>query len=88
MIVKCTPNFPVFSVGRNQHKFLICLREKVFMCNILIEYSVVHPESTLKQDYSTKIWTLFFLDFIWKSRALFETWFGFVICTFFDNILS
>ena len=44
MIVKFTPNFPIFSVGRNEHKFVICLRVKVFMCNILIEYSVVHPE--------------------------------------------
>ena len=44
MIVKSTPNFSVFSVGRNKHKFVICLREKVFTCNILIEYSVVHPE--------------------------------------------
>ena len=63
MIVKSTPVFPVFSVGRNEHKFVICLRVKVFTCNILIEYSVVHPEWTLKHDYSTKIRTLFFLDF-------------------------
>ena len=61
--VKSTPVFPVFSVGRNEHKFVICLRVKVFTCNILIEYSVVHPEWTLKHDYSTKIRTLFFLDF-------------------------
>ena len=44
MIVKSTPNFPVFSVGRNDNKFVICLRVKVFTCNIFIEYSVVHPE--------------------------------------------
>ena len=44
MIVKSTPVFYVFSVGRNEHKFVICLRVKVFTCNILIEYSVVHPE--------------------------------------------
>ena len=36
--------FPVFSVGRNEHKFVIFLRVKLFVCNILIEYSVVHPE--------------------------------------------
>ena len=52
MIVKSTLNFPVFSVGRNKYKFVICLRVKVFMCNILIEYSAVHPEWTLKHDYS------------------------------------
>ena len=63
MVVKFTPVFPVFSVGRNEHKFLICLRVKVFTCYILTEYSVVHPEWTLKHDYSTKIGTLFFLDF-------------------------
>ena len=63
MIVKSTPVFPVFSVGRNEHKFVICLRVKVFTCNILIEYSVVHPDWTLKHDYSTKIGTSFFLDF-------------------------
>ena len=44
MIVKSTPVFPVFSVGRNEHKFVICLRVKAFTCSILIEYSVVHPE--------------------------------------------
>ena len=44
MTVKSTPVFPVFSVGRNEHKFAICLRVKVFTCNILIEYSVVHLE--------------------------------------------
>ena len=44
VIVKSTPVFPVFSVVRNEHKFVICLRVKVFTCNILIEYSVVHPE--------------------------------------------
>ena len=64
MTVKTTPLFPVFSVGRNNHKFLICLRVKVFTCNILIECSVVHPEGALKHDYSTKIGTLFFLDFL------------------------
>ena len=63
MIVKSTPNFPAFSVGRNEHKFIICLRKKLFTCNILIEYSVVHLEWILKHDYSTKIGTLFFLDF-------------------------
>ena len=57
-----TPNFPVFSVERNEYEFVICLRVKVFTCNILIEYSVVHPEWTLKHDYSTKIGTLL-LDF-------------------------
>ena len=44
IIVKSTPVFPVFSVGRNGHKSVTCLRVKVFTCNILIEYSVVHPE--------------------------------------------
>ena len=44
MIVKSTPVFPVSSVGRNEHKFVICLRKKVFTCNILIEYLVVHLE--------------------------------------------
>ena len=44
MTVKTTPVFPVFSVGRNDHKFVICLRIKVFTCNILIEYSVVYPD--------------------------------------------
>ena len=63
MIVKSTPVFLVFSVGRNEDKFVICLRVKVFRCTILIEYSVVHPEWTLKHDFSTKIGTLFFLDF-------------------------
>ena len=58
-----TPVFPVFSVGRNEHKFVICLRVKVFTCNILIQYSVVHLEWTLKHDYSTKMRTLFFVDF-------------------------
>ena len=42
--VKSTPFLPVFSVGRNEHKFVICLKVKVFTCNILIEYSVVHAE--------------------------------------------
>ena len=42
--VKSTPVFSAFSGGRNGHKFVICLRVKVFTCNILIEYSVVHPE--------------------------------------------
>ena len=37
MIVKSNPVFPAFSVGRNEHKFLICLRVKVFAFNILIE---------------------------------------------------
>ena len=63
VIVKSTPYFPVFSVGRNEHKFVICLRVKVFTCNILIGYSGVHPESRLKHDYLTKIGTLFFMDF-------------------------
>ena len=44
MTVKSTPVFPVFSVGRIERKFVICLRVKVFTCNILIEYSVVDPE--------------------------------------------
>ena len=44
MTVKTTPVFPAFSVGRNDHKFVIFLRVKVFTCNILIEYSVVHPD--------------------------------------------
>ena len=44
MTVKYTPCFPVFSVRRNEHKFVICFRVKVFKCNILIQYSVVHPE--------------------------------------------
>ena len=44
MTVKGTPVFPVFSVGPNDHKFVICLRVKVFTYNILIEYSVVHPD--------------------------------------------
>ena len=44
MIVKSTPVFRVISVGRIEHKFAICLRVKVFTCNVLIEYSVVHPE--------------------------------------------
>ena len=44
MTVKTTPVFPVFSVGRNDHKFVISLRIKVFTCNILIEYSVVYPD--------------------------------------------
>ena len=47
MIVKSTPVFPVFSVGRNEQKFVICLRAEVFTCNILIEYSVGHPMWTL-----------------------------------------
>ena len=44
MIIKSTPVFPVFNDGRNEHKFVICLRVKLFMCNILIQYSLVHPE--------------------------------------------
>ena len=44
MIVKSTSVFHVFSVGRNEHKFAIYLRVKVFTCNILIQYSVVHLE--------------------------------------------
>ena len=63
MILKSNPVFPVFSVGRNELKFVICPRVKVFMCNILIKDSVVHPDWTLKHDYSTKIGTLFFLGF-------------------------
>ena len=43
MIVKSTRVFPVFSVRRNEQKFVICLRVEVFTCNILIEYSVGHP---------------------------------------------
>ena len=35
MIVKSTPVFPVFSVGRDQHKFVVWLRVKVFRDNIL-----------------------------------------------------
>ena len=42
MIVKSTPVFPAFSVGRNE--FVICLRVKVFTCNILIEYLMLHHE--------------------------------------------
>ena len=69
MIVKSTPIFPVFSVGGNEHKFVICLKVKVLTCNILTEYLVMHPEWTLKHDYSTKIGTLFFLNFhsVWHS---------------------
>ena len=45
MIFKSSPVLLVSSVGgRNEHKFVICSRVKVFTCNILIEYSVVHPE--------------------------------------------
>ena len=44
MIIKSTPVFQVFNDGRNEHKFVICLRVKLFMCNILIQYSLVHPE--------------------------------------------
>ena len=44
MTVKTTPVFPVLSVGRNDNKFVNCLRVKVFTCNIFIEYSVVHPD--------------------------------------------
>ena len=44
IIVKSTRVFPVFSVGQNEHKFVICLRVKVFTRNILTEYSVVRPE--------------------------------------------
>ena len=36
MVVKSTPVFPVFSIGRNEHKSVICLRVKVLTCNILI----------------------------------------------------
>ena len=36
IIVKSTPVFAVFSVGRNEHKFLIYLRATVLTCNILI----------------------------------------------------
>ena len=61
--VRSTPVFPVFSVERKEHKFVICFRVKVFTCNILTEYSVVRPEWTLKHDYLRKIATLFFLDF-------------------------
>ena len=42
--VKPTPVFPVFSVGWNERKFAICLRVKVFTCNILTEHSVLRPE--------------------------------------------
>ena len=34
MTVKSTPVSLVFSVGQNENKFIICLRVKVFMCNI------------------------------------------------------
>ena len=44
VIVKFTPVFPVFSVGRNEHKFVISLRLKAYTCNILMQYSVVHFE--------------------------------------------
>ena len=44
MTVKSTPCFPVFSVRQNKHQFVICLRVKVFTSNVLIEYSVTHPE--------------------------------------------
>ena len=44
MIVKFPPALTVFSVGRNEHNFVICLRVKVLTCNILTEYLVVHPE--------------------------------------------
>ena len=45
MIVKSTHVFRILvSVRRNEHKFVICLRVKVFTCNILTEYSVVRPE--------------------------------------------
>ena len=44
LTVKSSPYFPAFSVGRNERKFVICLRVKVFTCNILIEYLVVQPE--------------------------------------------
>ena len=44
MILKSTPVFPVFSVGQNEHEFVIFPRVKVFMCNILIKDSVVHPD--------------------------------------------
>ena len=42
--VKSTTVFPVFGVGRNEHKFSICSRVKGFTCNILTEYSEVRPE--------------------------------------------
>ena len=43
MIAKSTSAFSIFSVERNEYNFVICLRVKVFNCNILIKYSVVHP---------------------------------------------
>ena len=42
--VKSIPVFSVFSVGGIERKFVICLTVKVFTCNILTEYSVVHVE--------------------------------------------
>ena len=64
MILKSSPVLFVSSVGgRNEHKFVICSRVKVFTWNILIEYWVVHPEWKLKHDHTTKIGILFFLDF-------------------------
>ena len=83
MTVKTTPVFPVFSVGRNDHKFVICLRVKVFTCNILIEYSVVHSKWTLKPDYSTKIGTLVFLDF--HSVRHFRPTFYLVVQIIYNN---
>ena len=44
MTVNSTHVFPVFNVGRNEHKFVTCLRVKVFTCNILTEYSARYPE--------------------------------------------
>ena len=71
----------------NENKFVICLKVKVFTCNILIEYQVVHPEGTLKYGYSTKIKTLFFLDFysvrdfiyLFKSYVIIFDSLGFLI---------
>ena len=58
-VFKSIPVFPVFSVGLDNHRLVICLRVKVITCNILMEYSVVHTAWTLKHDYSTKIGTFF-----------------------------
>ena len=41
------PVCPVFSVGRNEDKFVICFRVKVFTCTVLMEYSVAHLQGTL-----------------------------------------
>ena len=83
MTVKSTLYFPVLIVGRNEHTFVTCLRVKVFTCNILTEYSVVHREWTLKHDYSTKTGTLFFMDF--HSVRHFRTTFYLVIQILFNN---